>query len=180
MNTAIARRYAKALFELSAKEKSSEGVRDGMEELDRAIRTNPDLMNLCRNPIYRAEEKIKTLGALLARIRGAELLIRFVEYLVRKNRLVHLSEITRIFASLVDEAQGKQSVRVRAARPFSAQQEEGFRKKLERIFDRKVELTLEEDPSLIGGMVILAGSRVYDASLRGRLRELRLEMVKER
>jgi F-type H+-transporting ATPase subunit alpha len=41
-----------------------------------------------------------------------------------------------------------------------------------------VDLVVDEDPALIGGMVVYAGSRIYDGSVKGQLQRLRRELVK--
>jgi F0F1-type ATP synthase delta subunit len=52
-----------------------------------------------------------------------------------------------------------------------------LKRNLETLLKRNVDMAIEVDPSLIGGMVVYAGSRVYDGSLKGQLQELRREMA---
>lgn len=178
MNIATAQRYAKALFELAQEEKSLDPVRERLEQTDTMIRTQSALLDLCQNPLYNQEEKKRTLASLSDQIGSPPLLKRFLDLLIQKNRLRQLPEITKIFGVLADEAHGLEHVRVRVASRLSKDEESGLKRQLETILQRDVDLIVETDPSLIGGMVVYAGSRVYDGSIKGQLQELRRELVK--
>ncbi|MBI3994428.1 MAG: ATP synthase F1 subunit delta [Nitrospirae bacterium] len=178
MNTNTARRYAKALFELARQEKLLMPVREALERMDRMIRARAELLDLCRNPIYRLDEKKQVLASLGEQVGSPPLLKRFVDLLIHKNRLAQLPEITKVFGALTDEAQGLEHVRVRVAKRLSKEQTTDLKRQLETILHRNVDLTVESDPDLIGGMIVYAGSRVYDGSVRGQLQGLRRELVK--
>ena len=178
MNIGTARRYAKALFELAQQEKQLAPIRERLEQIDRMIRTQIELRELCQNPRYHQEEKKRILESLADRIGSPPLLKRFMDLLVQKNRLPQLPDITKVFGILVDEAQGVEHVRVQAARPLSKDQQSQLKRQLETLIRRDVDLVVDEDPSLIGGLVVYAGSRVYDGSVKGQLQRLRRELVK--
>jgi len=44
--------------------------------------------------------------------------------------------------------------------------------------DRKVELSADVDPEILGGIVVRVGNSVLDASVRNRLEQLRKQVVK--
>ncbi|MBI3597325.1 MAG: ATP synthase F1 subunit delta [Nitrospirae bacterium] len=178
MNIGTARRYAKALFELAQQEKQLAPIRERLGQIDQMIHAQTELRDLCRNPRYHPEEKKRILASLADRIGSPPLLKRFIDLLVQKNRLRQLPEITKVFGILVDEAQGVEHVRVRVARSLSKEQESQLKRQLETLIRRDVDLVVDTDPSLIGGMVVYAGSRVYDGSVKGQLQGLRRELVK--
>ena len=178
MSTATARRYAKALFDLARQEDLLAPIRERLEQTDRMIRAQSELLDLCRNPLYTLDEKKRTLSLLGDQIGSPPLLRRFVDLLIQKNRLRQLPEIAKIFGALVDEAQGLEHVRVRVAKGLSKEEEAGLRRQLSAIMRRDVALVVEADPSLIGGMVVYTGNRVYDGSVKGQFRLLRRELVK--
>jgi len=177
MNVGTARRYAKALFELAQQDKQLVTIRERLGQIDQIIRTQTELRDLCQNPRYHQEEKKRILASLADRIGSPPLLKRFMDLLVQKNRLSQLPDITKAFGILVDEAQGVEHVRVRAARPLSKDQQAQLKRQLETLIRRDVDLVVDEDPALIGGMVVYAGSRVYDGSVKGQLQRLRRELV---
>ncbi|MBI3611363.1 MAG: ATP synthase F1 subunit delta [Nitrospirae bacterium] len=177
MNT-TARRYAKALFDLAQQENLPGPVRERLEQMDRMIRAQSELRDLCRNPVYSIDEKKRVLSSLADRIGSPPLLLRFLNLLILKNRLRHLAEIAEVFGRLMDEANGLEHIRLRVAKPLSSEQESSLRQRLTAILKREVDLTVEADVSLIGGMIVYAGSRVYDGSVKGQLQGLRRELVK--
>jgi F-type H+-transporting ATPase subunit delta len=178
MNIATARRYAKALFELAQQEKLLDPVRERLQQMDAMIRSQSELLDLCQNPLYNQDEKKRILASLSDRIGSPPILKQFMGLLVQKNRLRQLPQIAKTFGLMVDEANGLEHVRVRVANSLSKEQEAGLKRQLEMILQREVDLVVEADPSLIGGMVVYAGSRVFDGSIRGRLVQLRRELVK--
>lgn len=178
MNGSAARRYAKALFDLARLEKQLAPIRERLEQMDRMIRTQPELLDLCRNPIYTLEEKKRVLSSLGDQIGSPPLLRRFMELLIQKNRLRQLPEIATVFGVLVDEENGLEHVRVRVAKSLSKEQETSLKGQLETIMRRDLDLIVESDPSLIGGIVVHTGNRVYDGSVKGQLQGLRRELVK--
>jgi F-type H+-transporting ATPase subunit delta len=177
MSLATARRYAKALFDLAQQENLLGPVRERLEQTESMIRTQSEIQDLCRNPLYSLDEKKRILSSLSDRVGSPPLLKRFVDLLIHKNRLRQLPEITKIFGAMVDETQRLEHVRVRVAKRVSKEQESGLKRNLETLLKRNVDMAIEVDPSLIGGMVVYAGSRVYDGSLKGQLQELRREMA---
>jgi F-type H+-transporting ATPase subunit delta len=65
---------------------------------------------------------------------------------------------------------------VRSATPLSGAQQERVRAALARSVGHDVELAVEVDGSLIGGLVAQVGDRVFDGSLRTQLRQLRARL----
>ena len=177
MNIAIARRYAKALFELAQPENMLDAVRKGLDQMDAVIRSQSELLDLCQNPLYNQDDKKQVLSTLSDRIGSPPLLKRFMDLLVQKNRLRQLPQIAKTFGLMVDEAHGLEHVRVGVAHRPSKDQEGALKRQLETILQKKVDLVVDADSSLIGGMVVYAGSRVFDGSIKGRLAELRRELV---
>lgn len=177
MNSGTARRYARALIELAQQEKQVGPIRERLEQIDQIIRTQAEIWDLCQNPRYHQDEKKQIIESLADRIGSPDLLKRFLNLLIQKNRIGQLPEITKSFGILADEAQGVENVQVRVARPLSKDQQSLLRRQLEALIGRDVDLVVDEDPSLIGGMIVNAGSRVYDASVKGHLQRLRRELL---
>jgi F-type H+-transporting ATPase subunit delta len=173
LNSSVARRYAKALFELAREGKIIEPVRSGLEGLSGALSRNADLSEACLNPMFSREEHWTVLKDVMARQKAPDLVVRFVELLVLKHRMGHLQDIVRHFGELVDREAGRETVRVRTPRPMEEKAASALRAKLEDSLGRKVALEVREDPSLISGIAVQIGSRVFDGTVRGKLAEMR-------
>jgi F-type H+-transporting ATPase subunit delta len=67
---------------------------------------------------------------------------------------------------------------LRTAQPLPAGTEENIRAVAERLIGRPVRLSVVEDASLIGGVVLRAGNRIWDGSIAGRLARAEEELVR--
>jgi F-type H+-transporting ATPase subunit delta len=113
------------------------------------------------------------LDGLAEKLGSSSLVKRFYAYLIDQRRLVAFDAIEAEFVRLADEAAGRVKARVRAAQPLSAQQRTRLERALAARAGRAVELEVEVDPTLVGGLVAQLGDTVYDGSLKTQLEQLR-------
>ncbi len=73
----------------------------------------------------------------------------------------------------MDEALKKVRVQVKTAFPLSVELSGGLAKSLENLTGKQVEMTVEEDPSLLGGIVVKVGDTLYDGSIKSQLNNIR-------
>jgi F-type H+-transporting ATPase subunit delta len=102
---------------------------------------------------------------------------RFYAYLIDRRRLVAFDEIEAEFVRLADEAAGRAKALIRSAQPLDEGQRARLARALAERAGRAVELEIEVDESLIGGLVAQLGDTVYDGSLRTQLTHLRSALV---
>ena len=173
---AVAQRiYAKALFD-AAKEKGR--VREVSEELAgfvEAVEASPELRNLLLNPQIDARAKRAGLDAVFE---GAEpVFLNFLRLAADKGRLGEIDEVQHEFERLVAEDERVLKVDLVTAHDLSDAEAADIIATIEQASGRRVEATRSVDPSLIGGIVLQAGSFRADASVRGRLDSLRHELA---
>ena len=175
--TTIARRYAKALFQLLNKE-DLENAQAGLEALANALQESLELKHVLASPVFTIEEKSSVLIACSERVGCPPTLARFCEQLLKKNRVGLLPEIAKAFHDLMDKEQGKQQVSITSARSVDEHSRVDFQSKLQGLLNRPVGVTFHEDPSLLSGIQIRIGSKVYDSTVKGRLQKMRTQLVK--
>ena len=90
----------------------------------------------------------------------------------KRDRLEHLPIVAEIFRKLVDERNGILRGEVTSVKPLDFGSREKLKKALEQITSRKVELSYNENPELIGGFIVRLGSLTLDGSLGGALNRL--------
>lgn len=172
--TTVARPYAEALFALARESGRLGEWSDTLQFLAAAMR-EPELIAFVTDPkltpAQRAELMLAVGGARLDT--EAKNLIRV---LVENDRLVVLPEIAVLFETRRREAEGQTKVIVTSALPLDAAVLEQLAAALKAKLGQQVEITTEEDPSLIGGVRIRAGDTVIDGSVRGRLHQLANEL----
>jgi len=163
--------YARALFGAATEKKRLAPVREELGAFVAALGQVPELRSLLRNPQIDKRAKAGALDALLGE--GEELVRNFLRLLVEKGRIAQVEEIGGEFERLVAAAEGQLTVELTTAYELSDKEAHALVEQIEKASGRKVEATRAVDPAVIGGVVLRAGSLLVDASVRGRLAQLR-------
>lgn len=169
------RMYARALYEAALDQDRVDVARDQLGELAAAMETSPELGAFLANPQLDPGAKAGVLEEVTT---GADPVIRnFVRLVASKGRAGQLRAIVDEFEAIVDEEQGRLKVELTTAYELDDEEAAAIVSRIEQASGRTVEATRAVDPSLIGGMILQAGSLRVDASVRGRLDRLRRELV---
>jgi len=134
----------------------------------------PELRAVLLNPQLDPRAKREVLEAVTAD--ADELVRNFLRLLAEKGRAAHVEGIQRELERLAAEAEGQLSVELTTAYELSDEEARAIAEQIEKSSGRRVEVVRKVDPSLIGGIVLQAGSFRADASVRGRLGRLRDEL----
>ncbi len=172
--TTIARPYAEAIF-ARAVEIDKLDLWSEMLDLLAAVVSDPSMAGIVKNPLIDRNE----LTSLLLEIGGGHLNdegANLVKLLVQNGRLPILPEITELFAELKAEKERVLKVHVASAYALKPAQEKQLADALKEKLGRKVTITSEKDPDLIGGVHIRAGDTVIDGSVKGQLQQLANEL----
>ena len=137
-----------------------------------------ELRTVLRNPQIDARAKADVLTAILGD--ADELVRNFLLLTAEKGRIGDVEEIAREFERLVAREERRLAVELTTAYELSDEEAADLIRQIEQASGREVEATRHVDPSLIGGLVLQAGSLRLDASVRGRLNRLRRELVPSR
>jgi len=178
IKASVARRYAKALFEL-LDAPSIEPARAGLTGLTRALSESGPLKHVLASPAFGFEQKLAVLSGLTQRLKCPPIINRFLAQLVKMNRVAFLPEIMDAFAALADEAKGTRRVTVTSAVALSTAEQDRLRSRLRDLLRGEVDVTFHRSPELLSGLQIQVGSTVFDSTVRGRLTALRAVLTKE-
>ena len=168
--TTIARPYAEATFARAQETGQVDAWSESLSVLA-AIAEDPQAAGQIRNPEVSRERLID----MILGVAGSSLptdLVNLVRLLADNGRLVVLPEIATLYEERRVASQGLREVCVRSAFPLDAAQEQALAAALARRFGGQVELRVEPDPDLIGGIEVRAGDLVIDDSVRGKLKQL--------
>ncbi len=144
-----------------------------LHTLEEAVEKTPRLGEAFRNPVLSAEEKKKLVLSLLEVAGGGDMEQRFCALLADKDRLPLLPDIADDFGKLLDDAKGLSRGVVTTALELDSAHKDAIKTKLESQTGRSLALEYIVDQSIIGGIILRVGDRVYDASLRAQLDNLR-------
>jgi len=169
----IARPYAEALF------KSSKSDLDGATQwLDAlaVVAGNTQLLQFARNPKV-SDQQVFDVVADVAKAPLPEAGKNFLRTVIENGRLVALPEIAGQFRAMKNAQGGSSDAVVYSAFPISELDLGRVSLALEKRFGRKLNLTVQEDSSLIGGIRVVVGDEVLDTSVKARLEQMKVALT---
>ncbi len=165
-------RYAKAILSLSLDLKKADTINNDMQLIASTIEENNELQLLLNSPVIKSEAKKLTLVAIFDK-KVDKTSLDLINLLVENKRLPLLSEVAKQYILLYDEHKGSQIAEVTTAVPLTDSLEEKVLAKIEEIIGKKVSLENVIDPTIIGGFILRVGDKQFDASILGKMNNLR-------
>ncbi len=174
----LTRNYAEALLNASGDE--VEAVVGELEEIRAdVLGAQPRFASILASPSVSVAEKDRILNATFEG-RALPTVVRFLRVLNRHGRLGILSAVTLQARATLDRKLNRKPVTVQSAVPLDEGQQSAVRDRLAAMIQATPVITLEVDPSLIGGLVVQVGDDVYDASVRTHLERLRGRLIERK
>jgi F-type H+-transporting ATPase subunit delta len=170
-----ARRYARALFELASEEHQLDAWQQRLDEV-RRIFAVPELRSVIENPAVSPDQRLGLIDSLPVDDLGTEGR-NLAKLLVESAHSDSIDDIEEEFARLADEERGRVQVTVTTAVDLQEQERDRLAQRLGAELGREVRLQYRTDPTILGGLVVLIGDRLVDASLRSRLQQLRRQLA---
>lgn len=171
----VARRYARALYELALEENAVgdvapmlASVAEGVAELDADAITEGALDLDSRQALGRA---------LAAKVGVQTTFGRFLQVVLERDRIAELPAIHAWFVRLQDAAAGRARLDITTATELTDAEVEAIRKAFHGIAKKEVVPEIHLDAELIGGAIVELEGRVYDGSVRTRLANLAARMA---
>ncbi len=174
----LARRYAKAIFDLGSAQGGLDKIGADLRTLAQAMKVSPELAQTLSSPAIKRSDRRKVLDALMQHIGVVSATRNTVYLLLDGERLSALPMISREIDRMIEEKAGRVSAEVTSAKPLDPSQLSQITAALEKLSGKKVSVSSRQDPDLLGGVVAKVGDTVYDGSLRTQLRTLRDELSK--
>lgn len=172
-NLVIAKRYAKALFNLALEEGQVEQYGQELDEFVRLFEELPDLADAIQNPLYPEAVRKSVFVTVAEKVQMKPIMLSFVRLLVEKNRVQNLGEIKEYYHKLIDEHSNIARALIKAATPLDDQSLQDIAASLERMTGKKIAVEFEQDPELIGGVLAQIGDLVLDGSVRRQLSNIK-------
>jgi F-type H+-transporting ATPase subunit delta len=173
----VARRYAKALIDLAARDSHIEEVGTQLRQHRELLGASAELQRVLYHPSVSIEVKSGILAQILARTQPASLVRRFLLLLVEKDRLRQFELICEHYEHLANERLRRVVARVTTAVALDTAQRQAVMQKLTRMTQKDVILETHVDPAILGGLVVRIDHVILDGSLQGQLTRLRQELI---
>lgn len=172
IGSTIAKRYARAFFEIAEEEKQLEKYYNELNGFSSIIAGNEDLRGFLANPIFDQSEKKAVVTSILQKTDISGITANFLKLLADKQRIVILNDIVEAYRELMDTALKTVRVSVNTAFPLSSELLKKLQDGLEAQTGKQVQMTVMEDQSLLGGIVVRVGDTLYDNSIKTQLNNI--------
>ena len=172
----LAERYANALYAQADETGALDQTVSEMDALGRLIDTTPDFRRLLDSPLIDVTQARSAATAVLQQQGFGKLVQDFVGVIANNRRLGALRGIVAGFATLVAQKRGVVVATVVSAHPLTDVQRGQLSARLIEAGYGTVNIQDSVDPSLLGGLVVRIGARLYDTSLKSRLQRLQYAM----
>jgi len=170
-----ASRYVKSLLDLAVEKNVLDDVHRDMLDFAKVCEENRALTLMLRNPIIKHDKKRDILEKIF-KGKVNPLTMAILNIITQKNREPLLPEIAREFHLAYNQYKGVGQASVTTAVPLDAATRAEFEKIARGLSDRKsVELKTTVDPDMIGGFVLNVGDRQIDASIKNKLKALKVK-----
>ena len=169
-----ARRYADAAFEIGRADGTLETWERDLATL-RAALADEQLGRLVQHPAVPYAEKERVLRKVASDVAREPLSLALL--MIRRGRPGAIDAMVERFGELVRRDRGISLAEVRSALPLEPEQRTAISERLRALTGDRIEMNEVVDESLIGGLSVRIGDRLYDASVRSRLERLRARLT---
>ncbi|HET6321973.1 MAG TPA: F0F1 ATP synthase subunit delta [Hyphomicrobium sp.] len=174
MTSGVAGRYASALFELAREQGELDGVDADLSKFQAMLDQSSDLRRLVNSPAFSAEDQERAMKAVLDWAAVGATTGNFLQVVARNRRLAAAEDMIKNFRQQLALHRGEMTAEVQSAVELSDEQLAALKNTLKASYGKDVRLDAKVDPSLLGGLVVKVGSRMFDSSLRTKLNNLKV------
>jgi F-type H+-transporting ATPase subunit delta len=177
-NKTAATRYARALLDVSVKEKGDlQRIEQDLAAWVNLLTQHPALEKVLMNPAIPVQRKQATVAELTGRLGTSPVLAKLVALLAERDRLVLLPDLLATYRERLLDYQNVVRAEVTTAVPLGADRTQAIERGLAQVTGRTVSLATKVNPAIIGGVVARVGSTVYDGSITTQLQKMRQRLV---
>jgi len=177
-NPRLASRYAKSLLDIAQEQNTLEAVKGDMELLQQICESNRDLVLMLKSPVVKADKKAAILNAILdGKVQNVTM--AFISLLINKGREFYLPEIAETFSMQYKALKNIKSVQLTTAVAIDESLKNSIKDKVAAsVQDGHIELNTNVDPELIGGFTLEIGDKLFDASIKRDLNDIKAQFTK--
>ena len=167
---------ATGLFNIADQNDDLHNVRDALRILNNIVIDSGQFRVLIQSKKIKGKLKVEILNSVLGKL-SHPLVNEVVSYLKGSGAVNELKEISIFFESMYRKKSNAIEVKGVVATKMNDQQIESFKASLDEILGKKTKLSIEVDPSLIGGIKLRIDNTFLDASIHNQLQTLRTELL---
>ncbi|MCJ8145397.1 F0F1 ATP synthase subunit delta [Acinetobacter sp. A3.8] len=172
----LARPYAKAAFAYASEQNAADSWSSVLSTLSTTVQDEAFSAYINR-PELTPAEKVKAFIQITGTEQTSVAVSNFITLLAENDRLVLLPEISAEYELLKAQGNNALDVVIESAFPLSTEQQQLLAERLQQRYNKTVNVTVQQNPSLIAGVVIRAGDQVIDDSALNKLEKMRTRLL---
>ena len=172
-NFTVSRRYARALLSLGKEDGNYLKYGEELKAFSDLLKKETQARYVLQSPIYDFTSRNNLLKAILNKTGFSQTITNFIQLLLTKGRIRYLEDISLFYAQLTDELSNIKRAKVTTAVTLSEDIIQRIQAALKEVVQKEVVVTVNQDPSIIGGLVAQVGDLTLDGSLRTQLKSLK-------
>lgn len=173
----VAKRYANSLLDLTEEKPGLETVKEDVEKLVSILSKSEELARAIKDPRIKQSDKKAVVQAIAEKIKIDKSLVGFLNAIAENKRL---KDLLPVLEAVLEEVKGRRGIvdaHVVVANNFDQKYETDLKKSLIKSFGTNINLSIEKDESLLGGLVLKVGSVMVDDSVKNKLLRLERQMI---
>ncbi|GBF74594.1 F0F1 ATP synthase subunit delta [Paenibacillus sp. 598K] len=167
----VAKRYAAALFELAQQQQAIAAVEDQLKLVVEAVQSDAEIGKFLSSPNIGSDQKLAILKQALSS-HVSELVLDTVALLIARRRQGMLQDVYEAYTRVAGDQLGQARATVYTAQELSADELKSVEAQFGKLLAKQVVAQQVLEPSLLGGIQVRIGDRLYDGSLSGKLARL--------
>ncbi len=176
-NPRLASRYAKSLLDIAIEQNNLDAVLADMQLIHQVNQANPDFVLMLKSPVVKGDKKMSIFRSVFeGRLQAVT--FAFIELMIKKGREFYMPEIAATFLTQYKAYKNIKTVSLSTATPLSDGIRTYILDKVAATTDGTVDLQTEVNEDLIGGFVLKVGDKLFDASIRRDLTDIRNQFTK--
>ncbi|KAK6162964.1 hypothetical protein DH2020_002805 [Rehmannia glutinosa] len=166
--------YASALYIAAVKANVLDRVESELLTLVEASKRSPTFSQFMKDISVTADTRVKAINDVCTQAKFSDITKNFLVVVAEAGRLGHVERMAQRFSELTMAHRGELKATVTSVIPLPPQEEKELKETLQDILGqgKKVKVDQKIDPSILGGLVVEFGQKVFDMSIRSRARQM--------
>lgn len=172
----VEKRYAKALFEIAEKEAKLDNVEEDLNLITRVVHSDKEIESFIYHPQVDGSAKKEVIDSALSD-KVSIISKNFLFLLIDNNRLEILDGVQKQYVKLANNARGIVEIEAISVAPLNETDKNNIIKLFADKLGKKIQLNNTVDPSLLGGIVLRIGDKVFDGSISKKLQVMKRNLT---
>ena len=176
INKGIIKKYAQGLYKVALKEEKVTQISVCLHSIKNILKSVPELNQLFITRRVQIEDKMVMLKNILGdKISGIEM--DLIVLLIENGHMLLYEEILKRFDYLLDKNSQVIKVRITSSARLSDDEVQQISSKIENKIQKKVDVKMKTDTSIVGGIKLRVGNTLIDGSVSNHLQKIRDTLI---